>query len=327
MNALPATYNENPDAYNDFLNRFGTHYFSLARFGSTIILHTEIKKYYVQHELSIDIKAKIEESFFGLYKTDMDMEAKIKSVDSNFNEQSFSSFHYYGGHGALSENSKTSEWLKSAILDPWLFSGKLESIDKVIARQKEFADKAKEVSLAIQIKLAKATLADLENIMTLSDSVKQNVEGSDESKKLLENSRNYFNNDKKEINSNELDEKSEELRHLLKNAHAKVDCSLLTKFFNQTWQYCLDKYPLNYHSDDLVCESCQVFKDQWMCKIDTICENEYCNSQSVITTEEVLRRNLIDIIKDFKCSEKCNKDIDFWINPFQNTICKPLFSY
>ena len=48
MKALPANYTDKPEAYEDFIRQFGTHYVAKARFGGVMAMTLETSTDYFE---------------------------------------------------------------------------------------------------------------------------------------------------------------------------------------------------------------------------------------------------------------------------------------
>ena len=54
---LPKNFSEDPHAYQEFIDNFGTHYFKTAKFGGLMTLLLEVQSYYFENKADEEMKA------------------------------------------------------------------------------------------------------------------------------------------------------------------------------------------------------------------------------------------------------------------------------
>ncbi|XP_017463811.1 PREDICTED: perivitellin-2 67 kDa subunit-like, partial [Rhagoletis zephyria] len=183
---LPDDFGHHQSHYIEFIEQFGTHYFSVGRFGGSMVVRTEIDSSYVGKISKQEISAEIGASVEFVAKASISVTAAQQLVDSKFNSHSISSLHYFGGSANLNKPDALNEWNKNVKLNPWLFSGKLVSLDKAVAAHHSLKSKAEQINKAIKVYLARASLADLEETMDWVPAIKALIENDQANKTKLE---------------------------------------------------------------------------------------------------------------------------------------------
>ncbi|XP_059159707.1 perivitellin-2 67 kDa subunit-like [Physella acuta] len=152
---LNDTYDNNPDAYIKFIERYGTHYFTTAKFGGCIRVMFEITKdYFYSNENEVDINVKT--------TYDHLLGEKQGSIDEKFTKSSVQTVKYYGGDVDILSKVGFRNWQPSVEKNPWLFSGTVKPISNLINNQTIQDSMIK----AVKIYEMKSFLNDLRVIIT-----------------------------------------------------------------------------------------------------------------------------------------------------------------
>ncbi len=158
-------YNESSKEYIEFIETYGTHYFSNAKFGGKIRVVIEIdeKLYKIMNFNSIKQNAEIQLKYLSAsLGIDFGFENTNQVVDSNFKSNTKSEIRYYGGFHGLSEKMDKN-WALSIYRMPWLLGGELRPITDFIKNEQI----REEMTTAIQIYLDKAYLSELQHLVGL----------------------------------------------------------------------------------------------------------------------------------------------------------------
>jgi hypothetical protein len=174
MDHLPDTYAADANAYQKFVNEFGTHYFQIARFGGVIRVESDTTKNYALEHTAKTIELQAGIAYMNILGAEgghtQDQQPQDAAYHANTTTQAF----YYGGtsnpnkHGA----SLFQSWVVSAEKDPWIFGGQMESILNFLPN----GPKKTAVQTAIAVKLDWAYLDELAhslNILKLNPLVNQ----------------------------------------------------------------------------------------------------------------------------------------------------------
>lgn len=169
LDEFPLRYEDNPELYQKFIDSFGTHYFESAKFGGYLYQKTIIENSYLyksnMKDISVNVKAKLS-TFFVTASVGVDVQKSSSSVNEEFSSNSESHFSHFGGKVDLTnfqEEGAFAKWVDSVYKDPWLFAGKLEPIENLIAN----LTLRSQVKKAISVYRAKAFLADFRNTIYL----------------------------------------------------------------------------------------------------------------------------------------------------------------
>lgn len=132
---FPDSYEDKPAVYNEFIGKFGTHYFESANFGGLLYQKTIIENSYKYKADSRDIMASASGKFTKWVKFSVDVEKKKSSMNEDIDRHSETKSFYYGGLTDLSnqkDDSYLNQWQESVHKDPWLIGGKLVPIENLI---------------------------------------------------------------------------------------------------------------------------------------------------------------------------------------------------
>jgi hypothetical protein len=174
---LTKNYNESSKEYIEFIETYGTHYFSNAKFGGKIRVVIEIdeklNKIMTLNSIkqNVEIELKILSASLGI---DFGFENTNQVVDSNFKSNTKSEIRYYGGFHGLSEKMDKN-WSLSIYKMPWLLGGELRPITEFIRNERI----REEMTTAIQIYLDKAYLSELQHLVGLYRKFHAYVENDD----------------------------------------------------------------------------------------------------------------------------------------------------
>jgi len=126
---MPATYDENPTKYHQFIQWFGTHYFMTAKFGGLIQMRLETNKDYYKTTSEQKIKANVDGTMRDLLKANGGLEHGTNEVDDKFKEATKNTIRYYGGDTNLLANKHSfPDWQPTIHENPWLYAGELSSL-------------------------------------------------------------------------------------------------------------------------------------------------------------------------------------------------------
>lgn len=184
-----------------------------------MVVRTEIDSSYVSSSSKHEISAKIGASVELVAKASISVTAAQQLVDSKFNSHSTSSLHYFGGSANLNKPDALNEWYKNVKLNPWLFSGKLVSLDKAVAAHHSLKGKAEQIGKAIKVYLARASIADLEKTMEWAPIVKNRIEHNETSKTKLETVKKFFSEDTHKFHGHDLKKNIKSLAELQDFVH------------------------------------------------------------------------------------------------------------
>ncbi|XP_064650343.1 perivitellin-2 67 kDa subunit-like [Lineus longissimus] len=152
---LPATFEEGPEVYQEFINHYGTHYFSHGKYGGLLLyrMTTDITAFQQLGEKKVEAEAK--GSFFNLLKANGAYTGTTHRVDSTFSSKTTVTIRYYGGH----HNPSYNVWYTSVKNNPWLFGGQLAPITNLISD----AGKKAAMMKAVTVHMDKAFLRDIQS--------------------------------------------------------------------------------------------------------------------------------------------------------------------
>jgi len=129
MDHLPNTYLENAAAYQDFLNKFGTHYFQIARYGGVMNVESETTKDYATTHTAQAMSIQAGISYFNIVGITGGHSQGKQAQDKVYAENTITQANYYGGTANPSAGiAGFQNWMSSAQKDPWIFGGQMESI-------------------------------------------------------------------------------------------------------------------------------------------------------------------------------------------------------
>jgi hypothetical protein len=146
---LPNNYLENPAKYQEFLTKFGTHFFQTATFGGALGVSTFPNRDYASKHTTEALKTQVNILFMSV--TGQGKQITEKTFSNNLQ------MYYYGGHADLSGKVNFSSWSSSVSNDPWLIAGHLEPITSLFPN----GLKKNAVNTAIGVKLDYAYLDEL----------------------------------------------------------------------------------------------------------------------------------------------------------------------
>ena len=161
--------------YDQLVETFGTHYFEVGRFGGSLVQQTIIESTLVQSQTKAEVKAQCKAQLASVSKMLQVGASGTVAHSDYFRQHTATSLKFFGGNvtgigdgsGVLSSGNKLGdhvlkEWFNTVALNPWLFSGKLTSIDELISGGDNLK---KGVKKAINLRLARAALADVESLL------------------------------------------------------------------------------------------------------------------------------------------------------------------
>ncbi|XP_059172761.1 perivitellin-2 67 kDa subunit-like [Physella acuta] len=158
---LTGTFESNPTAYNKFIDTYGTHYFTSAKFGGFIRMVFETSKEYAMTKTESEIEANAKASYMKMVSVSVGHTSSNGNVDEKFTSNSKTTMKYYGGDTNVLSSDGLSKWQPTVESDPWLFSGKLKPISDLIK------DETKKSSMirAVKNHLLRAYIGELQSLI------------------------------------------------------------------------------------------------------------------------------------------------------------------
>ncbi|XP_075262537.1 perivitellin-2 67 kDa subunit-like [Convolutriloba macropyga] len=174
INILPEQFEDNPTPYYDFISYFGTHYISIAEFGGYIkqIFSTSSKFVSNNKESALSFEAKISFDDFLSSSGGYGGGATVNSKE--FLSQTNITTSYHGGDTTLIDEKNILGSKKSIPYNPWLYSGNLVPISKLI----KDVNKSASMERAYHVHAAKAYLEELNDQLQNASRKYQFVEAS-----------------------------------------------------------------------------------------------------------------------------------------------------
>jgi hypothetical protein len=156
---LPNNYAENPAKFQEFVNTFGTHYFTKANFGGVMNLEMDTSKDYSEKNSEKDLQLKAGIAYGEIFSANGTHHTNQNLTDKAFAQASNIKSYYFGGNADLINTGLDGfqKWWASALAQPWLFGGKLEQISSFLPA----GLKKNAVQTAINIKLDWAALDEM----------------------------------------------------------------------------------------------------------------------------------------------------------------------
>jgi len=153
---LPATFDEDPAKYAEFIDYFGTHYFAYGKFGGVIRLLLETKSSYFKGRTESKIKAEAGGMFKNILKAKGGYDGATVTVDNEFKQKTTMTIRYHGGDTNLLDSEGLRKWQPTVAENPWLFGGKLSPLTDLLGD--DVGGKKKAMERAVQVHLDKAYL-------------------------------------------------------------------------------------------------------------------------------------------------------------------------
>jgi hypothetical protein len=158
LDLLPNTYNVNPNAYQDFVNKYGTHYFEVARYGGVMNVESQTNIDYASKQTGQAMSIQAGISYFNIVGINGGHTQAKKVLDKGYEENTITQVSYYGGTANPSAGIPGfHNWMSSAQKDPWIFGGQMQSIQDFIPE----GPKKAAIGTAIAVKLDWAYLDEL----------------------------------------------------------------------------------------------------------------------------------------------------------------------
>ena len=157
VDLLPEQFEENPTPYYEFISYFGTHYISIADFGGYIkqMFSTSSNFISSNKEAALSIEAEISFDKYISAAGGYGGGATINSKE--YLSQTDITTTYHGGDTSLIDEKNIPGWKKSIPYNPWLYSGNLVPISKLI----KDVNKSASMERAYHVHAAKAYLEEL----------------------------------------------------------------------------------------------------------------------------------------------------------------------
>ncbi|XP_059143534.1 perivitellin-2 67 kDa subunit-like [Physella acuta] len=158
---LTGTYESNPNAYNKFIDTYGTHYFTSANFGGFIRMVFETAKDYFMSKTESEIEANAKAAYMKMVSVSVAATSSTGNVDEKFTSSTKTTIKYYGGDTNILSSEGLTKWQPTVEGDPWLFSGKLKPISDLIQ------DETKKSSMirAVKNHLLRAYIGELQSLI------------------------------------------------------------------------------------------------------------------------------------------------------------------
>ncbi|XP_075262003.1 perivitellin-2 67 kDa subunit-like [Convolutriloba macropyga] len=133
IDSLPDDFDSNPEPYFDFIDYFGTHYISTAEFGGYIQMFFSTSKNFESASSNYQLSVEAQASFFNFFSASGVWTNSERSNSQSYLDSTNTKVTYHGGHTNLLDNKDLQGWEKSVPLNPWLYSGNLIPIYKLIS--------------------------------------------------------------------------------------------------------------------------------------------------------------------------------------------------
>ncbi|CAH1781036.1 unnamed protein product [Owenia fusiformis] len=153
---LPNTYEEDMDAWDEFINYYGTHYYEQGNFGGLLKMTMETEKELVFQMGETTTKQNAEAWFklwIGVLGAHTDTTVR---VDARFRNRTSVTQRYFGGQGNLLDRQFYSKWVPTIATNPWLFAGDLKPLSLMFPQAK-----AAGMNRATQVALNKARVNEM----------------------------------------------------------------------------------------------------------------------------------------------------------------------
>ncbi|GFR71720.1 perivitellin-2 67 kDa subunit [Elysia marginata] len=160
------TYQSDPDVYQEFINQFGTHYFSVANFGGHIRSVYETSTSYFSSHTDSQAKKNAKASFLKLLSAHGGSVKGSTTVDSQFSSKSTETVRYYGGSTNLLSSVGIQTWQPTVDDNPWLFSGELKPISDLLSNDTQRSS----MEEAVKQHVMRAFLGELWRLLTTATS-------------------------------------------------------------------------------------------------------------------------------------------------------------
>ena len=162
---LADDYEDEPEGYEEFIETFGTHYYSSATVGPFIRNQFSVsEKYYLEHN-EANIKQESLNWFTNWYDSHANKKTAKLNIDKNFEASTVSRAEIYGGQSEIFEDKGVDGWLETAVDVPTIFKGKLTPISNLIDDPRIKAS----MERAVQIHLDRAFLTELKEGLEITE--------------------------------------------------------------------------------------------------------------------------------------------------------------
>ncbi|RUS72664.1 hypothetical protein EGW08_019573 [Elysia chlorotica] len=155
------TYETNPQAYQGFIDQFGTHYFTTAKFGGLIRSVYETGSSYFSSHTEGQAKINAKASFLKLLSVHGGSVTGSTTVDTQFTSMSTETVRYYGGSTNLLSSDGITTWQPTVDENPWLFSGELKPISDLVSNASQRAG----LGEAVRQHVLRAYLVELKRLL------------------------------------------------------------------------------------------------------------------------------------------------------------------
>ncbi|XP_059154878.1 perivitellin-2 67 kDa subunit-like [Physella acuta] len=161
-NMLTGTYESNQQAYDTFVEEYGTHYFATGNFGGYVRMFFEVTQEYFSSRNEVDIETNAKASYAHMISVSVGVSTSNVKIDESFKSGTKNTVKYYGGDtNYLNIQDGFSKWLPTVENDPWLFSGHLKPISNLIRN----STKKSSVIQAVERHLIRNYLDELQSLV------------------------------------------------------------------------------------------------------------------------------------------------------------------
>jgi len=155
MEDLPKTFEEDPGLYQEFIDEYGTHYHSDAKFGGVVRVLLETNSKYYEKKSDLEVEAAAKGTIQNILSAKGSSSGGSNKVDDEFTKNTAKTTRVFGGVKNLFEKDKGfKDWVDTVADRPYLYKGKL----KEIALFFKDRSKKKAIKRAVQVHRGKAHL-------------------------------------------------------------------------------------------------------------------------------------------------------------------------
>ncbi|CAH1781035.1 unnamed protein product [Owenia fusiformis] len=152
---LPNTYEANMEAWDRFVEFYGTHYYAQGSYGGLLKMTMETDKEFVLETSAESTKANAEATFKN-WLIELGVRTSRAQIDAKFTENTNITRRYFGGSGVLTDPKFYEKWVPTVHTNPWMFAGQLQPLSVLFPQAKVAG-----MDRAIQVSLNKAGLNEM----------------------------------------------------------------------------------------------------------------------------------------------------------------------
>jgi len=155
MEDLPKTFEEDPELYQEFIDEYGTHYHSEAKFGGVVRVLLETNSKYYEKKSDLEVEAAAKGTIQNILSAQGSSSGGSNKVDDEFTKNTAKTTRVFGGVKNLFGKDKGfKDWVNTVADRPYLYKGKL----KEIALFFKDPSKKKAMKRAVEVHRGKAQL-------------------------------------------------------------------------------------------------------------------------------------------------------------------------